>query len=133
MKPFGKWLVEKRESVGLTQEEVAKKAGCSRTYITILERDSPLEGRDKPTRPSIEKVDAIATALGVPVADAREAAGYLAPDQLQIPEESELLYMFRDLPPERRDEVIKIVQVLYRGYRELGLREIQPDELTEIP
>lgn len=37
METFAKWLRDKRKSLRLTQEELAKQAGFSRTYIVTLE------------------------------------------------------------------------------------------------
>lgn len=73
---FGKWLVAKREAIGLTQPQLAKRAGISVSYVSALERDEPNAKDGSPRRPRIEKVDKIAKALGVPTDEAREAAGY---------------------------------------------------------
>jgi transcriptional regulator with XRE-family HTH domain len=73
---FGKWLAAKREAVGMTQPQLAKRAGISVSYVSALERDEPNAKDGSPRRPRIEKVDKIAKALGVLIDDAREAAGY---------------------------------------------------------
>jgi transcriptional regulator with XRE-family HTH domain len=36
---FAAWLRERRQATGLSQEQLAEKAGVHRTYISQLERD----------------------------------------------------------------------------------------------
>lgn len=73
---FGKWLIEKRLDAKLTQVQLAERAGISPNYVSALERDEPNARDGSPRRPRVEKVDRIAKALGVPLSDARLAAGY---------------------------------------------------------
>ena len=54
-------IKEAREQKGLTQEEVAKKAGISPNYYAKIERGT--------INTSIEKANKIAKALGVKVSD----------------------------------------------------------------
>jgi len=54
-----------REDRGLTQEQVAKKAGVSKNYITMLEAGA----RKNPSLPVLKK---LAKALGVPVTELLE-------------------------------------------------------------
>jgi transcriptional regulator with XRE-family HTH domain len=51
-----------RNERGLTQEQVAEKAGVSKNYITILETGS----RKSPSLPGLKR---LAKALGVPVTE----------------------------------------------------------------
>lgn len=73
---FGKWLSDAREAADLTQPELAKRVGVSVSYISALEREEPTGKYGKPRRASIEKVDRIAKALGIPADEARLKAGY---------------------------------------------------------
>lgn len=50
---------ERREALGLTQDELAERAGISRPYLSDLEQD-------KRKRPGKERLDALAKALGIP-------------------------------------------------------------------
>ena len=68
--PFGIWIKENRQAKGLTQEQLAKAAGCTHAYISGLER-----GTDK-SKPAPEIVDAWARALGKPENEARRIAGH---------------------------------------------------------
>lgn len=73
---FGKWLVQARERAGLTQRELAQRAGISTTYVSGLEREEPSARDGSPRRPRVEKIDALARALGIQRDEARLAAGY---------------------------------------------------------
>src|SRR5215470_13637850 len=78
--PFGLWLKRCRKRRGLTQLELAKRAGdiCTDKYISLLERGKESGKKGQPTRPSEEIVEALARALDAPIEDARLAAGYSA-------------------------------------------------------
>jgi transcriptional regulator with XRE-family HTH domain len=52
----------RREEKGLTQEQVAKRAGVAKEYVTMLERGA----RKAPTLPVLQR---LAKALGVPVTE----------------------------------------------------------------
>lgn len=52
------WMKTSRKEMGLTQEELASRAKCSRPLITDIENGN--------ATPSIKMAKAIATALGVP-------------------------------------------------------------------
>ncbi len=53
---------EHREAAGLTQQELAEKAGCSRQFINMLENDTQINV-------SIKVLAQIANALNKPVDD----------------------------------------------------------------
>jgi len=56
-----------RASLGISQEELAHRAGLHRTYISDLERGA--------RNPSVESIEKIARALQIPVAKLFEKAG----------------------------------------------------------
>lgn len=58
---FGKIIRELRKSQGLTQEDLADKAGVHRTYIGMIER-----GEKNITLSNIEK---LASALNIPISE----------------------------------------------------------------
>jgi transcriptional regulator with XRE-family HTH domain len=58
-KSFGIVLRERRERLGLSQEEFADKAGIHRTYVSSVERGK--------VRVSIEIAEKLAIAVGVPL------------------------------------------------------------------
>lgn len=53
---FGQIVADRRRSLGMTQEELAARAGVHRTYIGDIEN-----GRKSPT---IDRASAVAAALG---------------------------------------------------------------------
>jgi transcriptional regulator with XRE-family HTH domain len=62
---FGSVLREKREEAGISQEELADRAGLHRTYVSLIERGKRTA--------SIEVVRRVASALGVSMADLIDA------------------------------------------------------------
>lgn len=73
---FGKWLLETRKAKGLTQEQLAKKAGVSKPYIGHLENSRPHSTTDAPPQPAKDKVIAIAEALNEDVDSVLLLAGF---------------------------------------------------------
>jgi transcriptional regulator with XRE-family HTH domain len=82
---FGKWLRQKRKEKFLSMEELGKRAGMAKQYISVLERGEPHALTGKPVTPTVEKVEALAKALDADINEARAAAGYASGDS-QIPE-----------------------------------------------
>lgn len=74
---FGRWLYTRRREAGLSQEVLARRAGCSKNYISRLERAIRHPVTGAPPQPSRKIVEGIALALGVHPAEALRAAGYL--------------------------------------------------------
>lgn len=96
---FGKWLKDARKLAGLTQDQLAKRAGCTHAYISALEREVVESKSNRPIQPSLEIVDAIARALGAPSPVARRIAGYHVAAPQESESENQLVAYFRDLPP----------------------------------
>lgn len=103
MQTFNKWLESARKSAGLTQGELARRAGCTRAYISSLERGVIEGASNEPIKPSLKIVDAIARGLGVPSQIPRRLAGYHAPAADGVSEiESQLLAYYREMTPDRQ-------------------------------
>lgn len=129
---FGKWLADRRSDANLTQSQLAERSGISANYVSALEREEPNARDGSPRRPRLEKVDRIAKALGVPVDDARLAAGY-APavfskpsniqeflavlEKLGLPEMAPFEGV-HDLTPERYEDMLHDIRTVI----ELNLR-----------
>jgi transcriptional regulator with XRE-family HTH domain len=60
LKRFGQNVRTKRESLALSQEALAAKAGMHRTYVGMIERAEK--------NITLENIDKLAKALGVPIA-----------------------------------------------------------------
>lgn len=58
---FGAVLREKRQEAGISQEQLADRAGLHRTYVSLIERGKRTA--------SIEVVRRVASALGVTMAE----------------------------------------------------------------
>jgi transcriptional regulator with XRE-family HTH domain len=59
----GEWLRDRRKALGMTQEDVAKRAGVSVSYVSTLERGQTHSQTNAELRPSPEKVAALAKAV----------------------------------------------------------------------
>lgn len=77
---FAGWLFDKRRAADLTQEELAEASGCTKGYVSQLERATDNTRTGKPARPSEDLVTKMAKALGVTLDDALLAAGYAPTD-----------------------------------------------------
>jgi len=60
-KKFGERVRELRQTIGLSQEELAFKIGVHRTYLGGIERGE--------RNPSLKNIDLIANALGISLAE----------------------------------------------------------------
>jgi transcriptional regulator with XRE-family HTH domain len=80
---FGAWLREQRRRLKhegriATQEEIARRAGVSRSTVAMIE--AMTQPNAKVYDPGRETVERLAVALGVSVAEALVVAGYCPPD-----------------------------------------------------
>jgi transcriptional regulator with XRE-family HTH domain len=76
---LGDWIKKRRELQGISQRELADRAGMSRSYLCDIER-----GRG--TKPSVESLDNLSSALGADRTEILRVAGIL--DPVRDPEES---------------------------------------------
>jgi transcriptional regulator with XRE-family HTH domain len=151
---FGAWLRETRRKARMTLEELAEKADCSKNYLSVLERNAPHHKTGALPQPSRKIVTAIALALGEPISDALQAAGYSS--GYTYPESppgngSEILHepfadeltqngdflghlgrVYRGLPPGRaRDEWKRKLRADADAEAELIRRLVEGDRLEE--
>ena len=73
---FGDWIKQNRKAAKMSLDELAEASNFSKTYINRIERNLGNPTTGTPYQPSKDFVDAIATAMGVNISDARRAAGY---------------------------------------------------------
>jgi transcriptional regulator with XRE-family HTH domain len=73
---FGKLVAAKLIERGMSQRRLARMIGRSPSYVNYLVRGTSPMSAKKGSRPSVEIVKAIAATLGIPPAEALEAAGY---------------------------------------------------------
>src|SRR5919205_2698251 len=83
-----------------------------RAAANIRELHQPIENEPK-LRPTVERLTALANGLGVPAEELfARVAGYVPKGG--SPEEIELLARFRKLSPERRDDLLRLVDLYYQ-------------------
>jgi transcriptional regulator with XRE-family HTH domain len=112
---LGRRIRQLRDGLGLTHEEVAKRAGISRSYVTRIEAD-------KVDLPSKEILPRLAEALGTTREDLLRAAGYLDPYPTVL-DDPAMEIAFRHvetLPPEDRQEVLEFVAYVMHRRRRRG-------------
>jgi transcriptional regulator with XRE-family HTH domain len=115
VKRFGPLLYAYRKAAALTQQELAERVGCSKSYISTLERDVPHSGSGGSIRPSEAMVADFARALGIPLDALRLAAGY-APLQSLVDEHADppaINSYYAGLPPAERKAADEIIYALW--------------------
>ena len=131
---FGQRLARWREAAGLNQDELARRVGVTATYIGYLEREDDPTGIGDRMRPMIQVVDAIAEALGVPLAEVRCAAGHKAPEGSPVSCEvvrntfgegdfAALRRMYEELTPDNRRAFHPILEMVGRELELLLTRQ----------
>lgn len=86
LKTFGAWLRGLRNSLKLTQGQVARRAGVSPSYISTLERCPPHTVTKVPVHPERDKVISIAKALKADPNEALVLAGYMPNHLSEVPD-----------------------------------------------
>jgi len=104
---LGDWIKARRSGQGMSQRELADRAGISRSYLCDIER-----GRG--TQPSVHSLDAIAGALGADRTEVLRVAGILDPPV--DPEESlrarRLVALYRGLNEANQESVERFARFL---------------------
>lgn len=100
MATFGEKIRDLRKRAKLTLEQLADMTESSKSYIWELENKNP-------PRPSADKIDRIAKALGV-------TADYLMDEKADLvtAEDEAFFRKYRELPPEAKEKLRKITDVL---------------------
>src|SRR5262247_212614 len=76
---FGQWVRKWREVSGYSQEALGGIVGVTKGYISNIERAEKSSYTGLPSRPDIDIVDKLATALKRPIIEARNLTGYGLP------------------------------------------------------
>lgn len=120
---LGAWIRERRTATLVNQRELANRAGISRSYLCDIER-----GRG--TKPSVEMLDRIATALGADRNELLRVAGIL--DPIVLPEESlrerRLVSVFRALGDSHKDAMERFGRFLLAEESHWVQRQLGVDE-----
>lgn len=100
--PMGQRIRDRRKEKGLTLDELATKAKCSKGYVWELENK-------KPPRPSADKLASIASALDTTV-DVLIGTPINTQDDLS-PEDKVFFRKFSGLAPDKRDTMRKMLDL----------------------
>lgn len=90
---LGDWLRQHRKNKGLTQKQVADRAGVSFSYVSTLERQQAHSITAKAVQPRRDSVEALAKAVGGDVDVALKLAGF-ASKSAGEKESAEFLFKF---------------------------------------
>jgi len=102
-----------REAQGLSQKEVAEAAGIDQSYLSMIE-----SGQRR--NPGMRIVSRLAQALQVSMDELAERAGYLPEPQPPDPLSDRAMWLFRQLPRWRQEDVLAQLELYLR------LREQRP-------
>lgn len=128
---FGTYIKALRKRAHLSQDELSRIAGVSKSYISILERGGGASLDGSPTRPSLKVVDRLSSALSQPVGEMRARAGY----QSEEPKVSgfarsrfrRLFFKYQKLSSEHQAEVDQMLK-----HVEEAMNNRLPDESSVI-
>lgn len=113
MASFGDWVRERREAIGFSQEDLARRAKISKPYVGRIERSSAHTQTSKPPAPSVQVVDRIAKALGESPQVARDLAyGPSRPHPKQDEEIDALFYDYKELTEADKKELRVLIDSL---------------------
>lgn len=103
---LGAFLRERREALGLSSREIARRTGINDATLSRLER-----GEFAAPRP--DKLSKVAEALGIPLADVFALADYVVPEDLPTPSPYFRARYRDDLTPDELDQMTaEVNQVL---------------------
>lgn len=105
---FGSWVRSHRKKLGLTQTEIAHKAGVSPSYISTLERRQPHTVTGVPVTPERDKVLSIAKAVGGSADEALVLCGYMPENPSEIPEAIRII-SFEGLDEKDVDSIVDFI------------------------
>lgn len=123
---FGEWLRIKVNASRMSNAEFARRTGVSATYVGNLLRDySPNMRSARAPRPSEPVIERMAIALGVPLNEARQAAGY---STLGGDDEDGLFAGFNDLPADRKQLARRQIRAIIDSLADDDLAETTEDK-----
>lgn len=103
-KTIGEWLAEEIQKAGMSQAEVARKSGVSPAHITKVIKGERGLGENA--------LRAIAEALKIPPEQAFRDVGFLPPVSERTEQTDRLLYLFNQLDPDKKQELINFANYL---------------------
>lgn len=104
----GKNLKRERKRAGITMDELAEQAGVTQAQISFYERNI--------NKPSIEKLEAIARALNIPVSKLLDEDVTLYQPYTLKKEEQDLLHYYRLVDTSEKAMIINVARVTYEAH-----------------
>ncbi len=107
---FSEWLQKELREKGMSQADLSKASGLSRSIISkVINQNS---------WPTPDTIKAIAKGLRLPEATVFQAAGLLPPAKEGGEEQDRLIYLFQQLDAEDRKEMLELLRFkVERGKR----------------
>lgn len=106
MNNFSAWLNEELNKRNWIQADLHRKSGLSRSVISDVIAEK--------TSPGFEFCIAVAKALDLPPDYVMRKAGLLPPAPAETEQTERLLYLFNQLPQDRRDDLLDYAEFLLR-------------------
>ena len=130
MPHFGDWLLAARKSAELSQEVLADKAGISKNYVSVLERNLPNYKTGALPNPSRKVLADIATALNLPKSEvfqawARYGNGTDENDLTYeaVEDEDEAISYYRGISEDLRPAALAQLRILYEADKRRAANE----------
>ena len=122
---FGEWLKEQRLNARLSLEELAERVGCSRNYLSVLERNTPHHKTGALPNPSPEILRGIATGLDISPRQVFEVyqrqfltkEGDAEPDFDPNQDDPQVMAYYNALPEPVKDDVKAQLEALYKKHQ----------------
>jgi transcriptional regulator with XRE-family HTH domain len=109
------WLKKARKQSGLKQEELAEKAGISKSYVGHLENARPHNITGVRPSPSPDIIEALAVAMNTDVDKALLIAGFAPKNSGSLEENSTLsaiAFYYKGIPPVKRTKADLLIEML---------------------
>lgn len=128
---LGRWVKKQREEgLGLTIEELATRIGCSKGYLSKIEKASPHSDTGRPPAPTLEFLYNLSQKLGASLATPLVELGYLKKseaDKMGTPTGTahpiKILHYYSQLSEKDQLAAIAMVKSLWESRQ----RESQPE------
>ena len=119
---FGDQVKERRETRGMSLDDLAELSGFSKSYIHRIEQNRVHPTSGAVPQPSRRFVEAIAPALDWPQSEALKAAGYVVQETTSDYDTGDarlprLIAFYDDLPADDRDDLLALAEAKWKRRR----------------
>jgi transcriptional regulator with XRE-family HTH domain len=132
---FGQWVASQRQSVNLTQEQLAERIGLDKQQVYRIEKGGSTK------RATVVKIaqafnasSEYAISLAFGVVD-KKTALEVEDRQAEAARAAEMIKGFLNMPPDRQNQILGILKILQSDHPELlnsaPIEIISADDLTE--